>query len=529
MSNYILALDVGTSFLHCLLADSLGRPIATASAPMRYFTPDGCPPLAKEFDPESVLDTMGQLTVEVLKGNGIRKSDISAISVTSQRQGVVFLDDKGKEVYSGPNVDLRAIFEGAALDEELGGEIYATTGHFPSMLLAPARLRWFRECRPSIYDKTCTILTVAGWLAYRLTGNPLSEPSLDAEAGLLDIRTRQRSPGLMDRQGVPASLLPPLSAPGTSESALSRQMADLWGLRQGIPVVIAGPDTQCGLVGMGLMKEGQAGVVIGWSGALQMLTSRPRYDEGRRTWLGCYPQDGLWVAESNLGDAGNAYRWLKDILLGTDGTFQEAERLASQAPAAAEGVAAFLGPGPVSSFKAGLRLGGLFFPTPLSFQETSREQLLRSALESIAYSVKANLGTLVEVTGLKPEALYLGGGMASSRTLATTLSSVLVLPVRRSTLPSVSARGAALAAAVSTNPSVTLEQAAEAATVDCEEVKPGRASEIAQYEGSYHQWLDLYERLGWNQELPAGSPRNSAHADIRPADLLVSRGYQSGI
>ena len=500
MGSYTLALDLGTSSLHCMLSDPMGRPIATASAPMLTFTPEGQSSLAKEFDPRVTLDTMGQLAGTVLKAGRIGGDEVSAIGLTSQRQGVVFLDDQGKEIYSGPNVDLRAVFEGAALDEEMGREIYATTGHFPSLLLAPARLRWFCGNLPSIFDRTTAILTVAGWLAYRLTGCLISEPSLEGEAGLLDVKTRQRCPSLMEKLGVPLSMLPPLSQGGVPAGTLNHPVAEPWGLRPGLPVFLAGPDTQCGLVGMGLVNEGQTGTVIGWSGAVQVLTSRPCHDEGMRTWVGCYPLEGLWVAESNLGDTGNAYRWLKDTLLGTEAPFEEAEELAHQASAASEGVTAFLGPAPLSSPKAGLKMGGLLFPTPLSFQETTRGQLFRAALENIAFSVKANLTTLTQITGFDTKMLYLGGGMASSRTLVTTLANTLGFPVKRSRLPQVSARGAALLAAVGAGLSDGLEQAAEVAANDCEVVEPGSASEIAQYQEYYRQWLRLYKRLEWDQD-----------------------------
>ena len=500
MGNVILALDVGTSATHCLLADSLGRPIATASAPLNYFTPEGCPPLAKEFDPEVVLETLGRITCKVLEEAGIVADDISAIAITGQRQGVVFLDTEGKEIYSGPNIDLRAIFEGAAIDEELGQEIYATTGHFPSLLLAPARLRWFRENQPQIYDSTCTILTIAGWLAYRLTGRLISEPSLEGEAGLLDINGGERCPDLMDKLGVSLSLLPPLLKGGVAAGTLDQRMARRWALGEGIPVLLAGPDTQCGLLGLGLVKEGGAGALIGWSGSLQVITSRPHYDEDMRTWVGCYPLDGLWVEESSLGDAGNAYRWLKDTLLGKDASFGEAERMAGEASAAPEGVVAFLGPGPISASRGGLKLGGLLFPTPLCFQEATRGQLFRAILENIAYSMKANLAVLREVSGLNPQVLYLGGGMAGSWTLATTLANVLGFPIRLSKLPQVSARGAALLAAVSSDPSLSLDHAAEIASNDCEEVEPSTPSEVAQYVEHYHQWLHLSKRLEWGQD-----------------------------
>ena len=497
MGRYILALDVGTSATHCLLADFLGRPISTASASISYHTPNGWPTHAREFDPEVVLSTLGQLTRKLLEEERVRADEVSAIGLTGQRQGVVFVDDNGKEVYVSPNIDLRAIFEGAAIDEELGDEIYATTGHSPSLLLAPARLRWLRGNRPSDYDRTHTILTIPGWVAHRLTDSLVSEPSLEGETGLLDINERERCPSLLDKLGVPLSMLPPLSQQGCPAGHLNGRTAAQWGLNEGVPVFIAGPDTQCGLLGMGLMKEGQAGAVIGWSGAIQVLTSGACYDEAKRSWVGCYPLNGLMVEESNLGDAGNAYRWLKDTLLGSGSSFEETEQLAQIASAAPEGVAAFLGPGPVTSPRAGMRPGGLFFPTPLTFQETTPGQLFRAALENIAYSVKANLATLTEVTGLDTRVLYLGGGMASSRTLATTLASVLGFPVMLSKGPQVSARGAAIAAAVSAEPSLTLDDATEAALDDCHVVEPGTASEIAQSQEYYHQWLNLYARLEW--------------------------------
>ena len=243
------------------------------------------------------MSALGRLVGSLLRRQGIRPGSISAIGITGQRQGVVFLDGAGKELYCGPNIDLRAIFEGAAIDEEMGREVYHTTGHTPSMLMAPARLRWSRENRPEIYHKTRAILTIPGWLAYRLTDSLMSEPSLEGEAGLLDINTGRRCPGLLGKLGVSQSLLPTLpNGKQPCAGPLSRGMADLWGLKEGIPVVVAGPDTQCGMLGMGLVKAGQTGAVIGWSGALQVLTSTPCLDKGLdddmndppRTWAGHY-------------------------------------------------------------------------------------------------------------------------------------------------------------------------------------------------------------------------------------------------
>ena len=135
---------------------------------------------------------------------------------------------------------------------------------------------------------------------------------------------------MLDRLGVPGSFLPDVSPGPLTAGVLTGSAAAPWELPGGVPVVVAGPDTQCGLLGMGLARPGQTGAVLGWSGALQVLTPAPRHDEAGRTWLGRYPVQELWTAESSLGDAGNAYRWLKDTLLGPDASFEEADRLAAE-------------------------------------------------------------------------------------------------------------------------------------------------------------------------------------------------------
>ena len=498
MGSHILALDVGTSSVHAVVTDSFATPIASASAPVHYHTPEGLSALAKEFDPQSLLESLREVVREALKEAGITGPNISVISVTSQRQGVVFLDSGGDPLYCGPNIDLRAVFQGSAMDEDQSEEIYASTGHLPSMLFAPARLRWFLEVYSERYSQIEIVLTIAGWLAFKLTGNLAAERSLDVEAGLADVISRDRNPELMERLGVTPSLLPPFSNGLEPTGSLTNELAGSWGLRAGVPVVLAGPDTQCGLLGLGLKEEGDTGLVIGWSGALQVLTSRPSFDDQMRTWVGLFPDDGLWVAESNLGDVGNSYRWLKDVVLGSDESFKEVDDLVCHDTASPDGVVSFLGPGPTSSPKAGLRMGGILFPTPVSFQETSRGQLFRAAFENIAYSVKANLATLRDVTGLDTRELYLGGGIARSRVLAPILANVLGLPIRRSLVPDVSGRGAAMRATSIVNGPAAFERACELAARQCERVDPSSPVDVATYQGSFERWLEQYSRLGWD-------------------------------
>ena len=57
----LLALDFGTSTLRALVSAADGRVLASAQAPVSYFTPDGLSSLAREFRPDEVVSTLARL------------------------------------------------------------------------------------------------------------------------------------------------------------------------------------------------------------------------------------------------------------------------------------------------------------------------------------------------------------------------------------------------------------------------------------------------------------------------------------
>ena len=106
------------------------------------------------------------------------------MAVTSQRQSLVFLDESGDVIYAGPNTDLRAVFEGFALNFRHGDAISEALGGRPALMTAPAKLAWFRDNRAGAYARIAHVVTLADWLTFKLTGNLGCEPTLASESGL---------------------------------------------------------------------------------------------------------------------------------------------------------------------------------------------------------------------------------------------------------------------------------------------------------------------------------------------------------
>ena len=204
-------LDLGTSSLKCAVFSCEGRKLATARAPMTYFNPPGLSEIALEFHPDETWALACDLIKECLGKAGLKGSDISAVSTTSQRGGIVLLDGRKKELYAGPNRDVRAFFEGMVIDDELGERVYQLTGHLPSFLFAPARLAWFRANAPDTADKIAHLLPIGDWVRFRLSGEISGERSAVTEVGLLPVSDAEPVDSVFTLLGIDFGLMPPLS------------------------------------------------------------------------------------------------------------------------------------------------------------------------------------------------------------------------------------------------------------------------------------------------------------------------------
>ena len=227
---------------------------------------------------------------------------------------------------------------------------------------------------------------------------------------------------------------------------------------------------------------------------MQTITDSPRPDPQAKTWFSPFPIPGRWVSEVNLGDAGNAHRWLKDLLLGPDATFAQADALTASAPVGSNGYLSYLGPAPITAPEAGLRRGGLLFPIPLLYRSPTSAEALRAFWESLAYSVKANLVDLERASGQESPVLHLGGGVARSPLFAGILASVLGRPVRRNSTAHVSLLGAVAAASVAAGLRSNLAEASEAMAPQWVDVEPD-PSDALEYEEFYQKWKILYHKI----------------------------------
>ena len=479
----VLVIDAGSSFIRCHLVESDGRITMSASRPWTYVSDPAVSHLAREFDTQACWTSICEAIHECVTGQG----RIAAIAITSQRQSIVMLDSNSNVLYAGPNTDLRAVFEGAALDHDHGDLLYRTTGHRPAFMMAAGKLAWLRDHQPDSYERVSRVFPLADWIAFKLTGNLGCEPTLGAGAGLLDFSRRAWATDMFDQLGLP---LPPVPIRDATQPA-STLAEPTAGIPAGIPVVVAGADTQCSFVGTGALDAGCAGIVAGWSATVQLLVSRPLLSEDMTTWSSCFQTPGLWTVESSAGDAGNAYRWLASTLFDSDESpFERMDSLAESAPVGSDGVMAMLGPSAMDMSSLGMRMGGLVFPVPMTLGGPTRAHLVRATLEGLAYALRANLEQAERVAGIPTHGVSLSGGMTRTESFVRITADIIGRTLEVSDSPESTAIGAANVARLAIGELSSLPDAETATwTVDPD------LHTAADYEDLYQAWLQTQRSL----------------------------------
>ena len=486
--DHVLVIDAGSSSIRCHLVGPAAGVTQSASRPWVYLEEPDAGTLQRSFDLDACWQSLCDAIAECTSDDS--QAPI-AVSITSQRQSMVLMDSEGRSIYGGPNTDVRAAFQGFALDVQHGRLLYATTGHKPTLMMAAGKLAWLRDNRPSAHAELAHVVTLADWLAYKLTGQTVCEPTLAAASGLLDIRTRAWASDMFEELGLRCPEEQLYEATEIRGTVNASEVASI----SGTPVIVAGADTQCGMIGTDVVEAGQVGVIAGWSVPVQMLVPEPLQSPEMKTWTGLFQAPELWAMESSAGDIGNVWRWLVETLSGGEQNYEEVDGLAGATPPGSIGVTGHFGPQAMDVSGVGMRLGGILFPTPIAMGGPSRGQIGRAVLESFAFTIRANLEQLERESGITASRISLGGGLSRSSTFREILPDVLDRPVSMYSQFEVTARGCDAIARTALGEYKSLSEAATALSQDSHTSVPDAATAI-ECQGLYEDWLELNEDIG---------------------------------
>ena len=297
-SPTLLALDVGTTEARATVHTVDGAVVATGRHRHALVLSRAD---QVEADPWELVRSMtGALgAVEAHLG------DVSAVGIAAEL-GTVFVDADLKPLgnaWCWP--DKRAWSEAAWIADDVGrATIYAITGRVVDPELPAAKYLWLQRNEPDRAKATRWVLSIKDFLVGVLCGRTVTDETHASYSMLFDVRRREWSADLAASLGVDIALLPRVLPASSAAGTVTRQAAELTGLRQGTLVAVGGPDGTIGMVGMGLVRPGVTADLVGTSDVVFHGTEKPVFDPAQRAVVNAHVVEGLWAVGGPTGTTG---------------------------------------------------------------------------------------------------------------------------------------------------------------------------------------------------------------------------------
>src|SRR5690606_11023377 len=409
-----LIVDIGTGNVRVALVATDGHLLDVGRDNLHY-QEDGEQHEAWSFDPDKVWLQVMALSKQILESN--REVKITAITASSQREGIVLLDKEGNPLLGLPNHDHR----GRAWEEVLEHKdtIYYKVGRYPTALFSAFKIWGIKEKQPLVYQKTAKILSISDWAQYMFSGVMGYEHSQASETLLYDIKKMDWSEELCDAFGINPELLPPLHQSGMILGNILPEKAKLLDLPSHIPVIVGGADTQLAIKST-QPSLGDIVIVSGTTTPIVKIITTYEVDPLQRTWTGRHIEKDAFVLEANAGVTGLNFQRLTQIFYPNASYTARAEEL--QAIERIPGLAS-LG-ALLAHAQTPRKTGGFIFNAPVSGQLT-RAAFVKAILWDISCSIKDNYGVLCEATTDDRPHVWACGGGFQSPTLAQQIANLI--------------------------------------------------------------------------------------------------------
>ena len=323
MKRY-LGLDIGTTSLKAAVFDEAGNRLGLKRVDYTLDTDAECGYI--EFNPENYI-TMCKTVIDELAAEC---GEITALSIDTQGETLILTDESGAPV--APAIvwlDNRATDEAAAITERFGVKrVYEVTGQPEITAGWPAsKVLWVKNKRPEVFAKTKKIFMLEDWVLYRLTGNFVTEPTIQSSTIYYDIHNMCWWDEMLEFIGIDESALPRVA-----------RSAEVVGEYKGIKVVAGTLDQIAGTIGVGVVDESLISEMTGTIMAICVMKSEaPEFDPGSIVPCHLHAIPGKFCMILWSATAGMALKWFREQFA-SDISFRELDELAEKVPAGCDGM-----------------------------------------------------------------------------------------------------------------------------------------------------------------------------------------------
>ena len=454
MSENLLAIDNGTQSVRALLFDPRGNLLNKSRVQIEpYYST--APGLAEQ-DPEVFWKAICE-ACRGLWSQGVNKSSIAAVALTTQRSTLINVDKNGKPLRPAIHwLDQRRT-EGQKPVGGLWGAAFLLAGATETVayLQAEAEANWIRTNQPEIWAATYKYIYLSGYLTFRLVGRLVDSTACQVGYMPFDYKAQNwAKPSDWKWQAVPMdkSILIDLVPPASKLGEITPEASVDTGLPVGLPLIAAAADKAAEVLGAGCLEPNIGCLSYGTTATIN--TTHKKYIEVIPL-IPPYPSavPGQYSFEIQIYRGYWMVTWFKqefglreEKLAGERGIEPEDlfDDLVHSVPAGSDGLV--LQP----YWSPGLR-----FPGPeargaiIGFSDvTTRAHIYRAILEGLAYALREGAERTAKRSGVPITILRVAGGGSQSTAAMQLTADVFGLPASRPHVYEASGLGAAIDAAV---------------------------------------------------------------------------------
>ncbi|MDO5445137.1 MAG: FGGY-family carbohydrate kinase [Eubacteriales bacterium] len=402
----ILSLDIGTTSMRGILYDENGSTITMKS----ILTPliSDCKLNTMEQKPEVYTDGITEICKAIAS-----EYTVDAISVTAFRSAPTLVDRSGNALHNFIMWQDTRNAEICSRLQYANRQVYKTTGSSINTVFTASKLTWFKENTEELYKRAYKGIIVPDYIIHFMTGAFSTDYTYGSRTLLMDIRSLSWSREMCELFRVDEEKLCDLVPQGSISGTVTKEFSQLTGIRQGVPVISAGGDQQCGALGLGVMDSATIEVNSGTGSFVISLTDEPELSNSS-VICNVSAVPGKYTQEMNIIASASALNWLiREVFpeyWGEEPNFEAINKIAEETPAGCHGVWAiphFQGCGSRSwNPDATAVFGGLTL-------STHRNDMIRALYEGIASEIAKSINILPEVCREAKE-IAVAGGLSNS-------------------------------------------------------------------------------------------------------------------
>jgi len=435
----ILSADIGTTNVKAGVFDEHGR--------LKYFTSERLrilfdQPGSAVQDPDEIFHRFVNVckkAVEFVEG------DVDALILSSQMHGLTLLNREGKPIVPLITyLDTRCSSVVGDIEHDYGRDLYENTGCPPLFIYPLSKILWLKKTfLHRVKEVKYVLVSAKDYVIYRLLGKVITDYSTASGSQLFNVKRLDWDSRSLDIAGIQYDMLPRLVDGFKPLDDVDKGFLKILGISGEPIVMLGGSDAALHSLGVGVLGDGSLALNLGTSAAIRVTRCKPIVDRYGMRFFCYYLGYKKWIIGGATNNAGSVLDWLKERLFRErDEEFYDfLEKIdIDTKPCPSLIFIPFLSGErfPVrDSYARGLVYG-------LSFN-TSREDIIRSALEGIGFTLYWIYAAMNE-NNIIAKSIFAAGGGSRIKLWLRILSNIFNLPLYRASFIDASLLGGVIVA-----------------------------------------------------------------------------------